>query len=68
MNDKYLRLEKEYNATRELLSEMEDTLSSSTNPKLLDIGRVVRTELVHIKSIRENYEMALEKNYGESSL
>lgn len=67
ISDKYQRLEKEYNATRELLSQMEDTLSKSLDPKFIDLGNIVRTEIIHIKSIRENYEIALEKNASESS-
>lgn len=67
LGDRYKRLEREYNATRELLSQMEDTLSKSADPKLMDIGNIVRTEIVHIKSIRENYEIALEKSASESA-
>ena len=64
---KYQRLEREYNATRELLSQMEDSLSKSLDPKLMDIGNIVRTEIVHIKSIRENYEIALERTASDSA-
>jgi hypothetical protein len=68
LKDKYVRLESEYNATRELLSELEDTLGRSTNKQMIDLGNVVRTELVHIKSIRDNYELSLERSYGESMM
>lgn len=46
---------------------MEDTLSKSMDPKLMDISNIVRTEIVHIKSIRENYEIALERNASDSA-
>ena len=67
LNEKYARLEADYSATRQMLSEMEDLLSQSDNSALMDLSKIVRSELVHIKTLRDTYETAITQVQLDSS-
>ncbi len=67
LNEKYARLDADYSATRQMLSEMEDLLSQSDNSALIDLSKVVRSELVHIKTLRDTYETAITQVQLDSS-
>ena len=55
------RLEADHAATRSLLSEMEEMLSGEGEKRFGGLGKMVRTELVHVKAMREMYEESIEK-------
>lgn len=65
LTEKYARLEADYNSTREMLSEMEELLAKSDNKPLADLSTLIRTEVVHLKTVRDNYEKTIEKSYSD---
>lgn len=67
LTDKYNRLEADYNAAREMMSEMEDVMAKAENKQLLDLSNLIRTEIVHLKQVRENYEATISQTHAEAS-
>jgi uncharacterized membrane-anchored protein YhcB (DUF1043 family) len=67
LTDKYNRLEADYNATREMMSEMEEVMAKTENKQLIDLSNLIRTEIIHLKQVRENYEATITQTHAEAS-